>query len=295
MLRLMLDHHPLVAFHSEFEFVVDLMDDDGTTPDSEQYLAWLSTHRIFQATHFEVDRSLTYNDLVRSFLEQFRSRESKRVVGATVHHHFDRVLHIWPDARFIHLVRDPRDVTSSVMAMGWAGNVWTGVRRWLEAELLWERMATVVSHDRRHEVHYESLLAHPASTLAEICQFIGIEYSPAMLSYPDDTSYDAPNQSSVFQWKRKLRATQVRLVESRVGDMLTRRGYAPSELPAMHVGSLFRTALRLQDWVSRFVFRVRRYGLQLVIEAAISRRLGFASWYRRCVLRMNEITTAHLK
>jgi hypothetical protein len=57
-----------------------------------------------------------------------------------VHRHYDRLLRLWPEARFIHLVRDPRDVASSCIGMGWAGNVWTGVTRWIEAERLWDEV-----------------------------------------------------------------------------------------------------------------------------------------------------------
>ena len=61
----------------------------------------------------------------------------------------DRLTRIWPDARFIHLVRDPRDVARSVIPMGWAGNTWVGVERWMEAERLWDRVRSSLPNSSR--------------------------------------------------------------------------------------------------------------------------------------------------
>lgn len=295
LLRLMLDHHPQVAFQSEFEFVVDLMGDDGQVPDLDTYLDWLSMHRIFLAAGLGIDPSLRYAELVRSFLDQCRNRTNKVLVGATVHHHFDRLLHIWPNARFIHLVRDPRDVANSVMTMGWAGNAWMGAKQWVEAELLWDRMTKVLARDRWHDVRYESLLADVVSTLTGICRFMGIQYHQNMLSYPDHTTYEAPNLSSAYQWKQRMPTMQVRLAEARVGKMLESRDYEASTLPTLRVGPLRLLGIQLQDWTYRLAFRARRYGVCLVLASAISRRLGWKAWYRRCRCHANAITASHVK
>lgn len=179
--------------------------------------------------------------------------------------------------------------------MGWAGNAWTGVGRWIEAETLWDNLCMRVPDERRYEVHYEQLLTDPARVLSGICQFLGVDYDPSMLSYPDDTTYEAPDASLAHQWKRTASPFEVRLVESRVGDLLARRGYEVSGQPYVRVGPLRRAWLGLQDWMARFRFRLKRYGIGLVIASAISRRLGWQSWHRRCSLKVNRITTAHLR
>src|SRR6185369_10561789 len=98
-------------------------------------------------TGFTVDRSLSYPQLIDSFLQQQRARSNKPLVGATVHRHFDRLLRIWPVARFVHLVRDGRDVARSVIEMGWAGNLWTGCDRWIDAEQLWAKFSQMLPPD----------------------------------------------------------------------------------------------------------------------------------------------------
>ncbi len=50
LLRLMLDHHPGIAFHFEFEFAVERLADDGTFPPIEAYHKWLRSERGFRGS-----------------------------------------------------------------------------------------------------------------------------------------------------------------------------------------------------------------------------------------------------
>ena len=119
LLRLMLSHHTQLSWCQEFEYVVERITEEGEYPDLKQYYEWLETHRIFQARNFKIDPTLNYVELVNSFLIQQKEKDAKELIGATVHHHFDRLLKIWPNARFIHLIRDARDVARSCIGMGW--------------------------------------------------------------------------------------------------------------------------------------------------------------------------------
>lgn len=119
LLRLMLDSHPELAFRWESEVLVEKVGDDGAFPDLAEYHEHLRMYRFVEKP--AIDPSLDYAALVRSILEQKRVADRKPRVGAVVHAHFDRLLFIWPDAIFIHLVRDPRDVAQSVVEMGWEG------------------------------------------------------------------------------------------------------------------------------------------------------------------------------
>jgi len=293
LLRLMLSAHPQIHWVNEFELAVDMVGDEGW-PDLEQYYAFLSTHRIARAMGYTIDRSLSYPDLIRSFLEQQRTKAGKPMVGATVHRHYDRLLRFWPDASYIHILRDPRDVAPSCVREGWSSNVWTAVERWVHAEHLWDELARRLPEARRHEVHYDALIRDPESELRGICAFLSMPYDPAMLEYPRFTSYSSPDPSLVEQWRRRLSSREVRLVESRVGDLLTRRGFAPSGEAPLSVGPITAAGLRLQDRVTKVARRVRVFGPRLVAEDYIS-RLGFPAWRRSVRLRMNAVTEANLK
>lgn len=169
------------------------------------------------------------------------------------------------------------------------------MRNWIEAERLWDGVCARVPLERRHEVRYEELLADPERVLSGVCRFLGVPYDADMLSYPADTSYDAPDPSLAFQWKRKLTSSQIRLVESRVGDLLSNRGYEPSGLPQLSVGFIRRGMLHLQDRMARSIYRLRRFGPALTIAHAVSSRIGPTSWHRSCVDRINAIKRSQLK
>lgn len=295
LLRLMLDHHPQLSFYSEFEYAVDRIPDGEGLPDLDDYYDWLETHRIFQDSGFAIDRTLNYPQLVNSFLSQKRDRDNKPLIGATVHHHFDKLLRIWPDARFIHIIRDGRDVARSAIGMGWAGNVWTGVERWIEAEHLWLDLSQRIPSERRIQLTYEDLIAKPIDVLTGLCNFIGIPYNDAMLSYAQTSTYDVPDARLIGQWRRKLSEYEIRLVESRIGDMLVERGYELSGLSKLMITPSTELKLKLQDWWSRAQFRLQRNGLPLFISDYLSRHLGMVQWQKRVQLQLNAVETKYLK
>ena len=188
ILRMMLDHHPQIAFFCEFEYAVQKVPDSQGWPELSQYYEFLETNRIFEAGQLTIDKGLDYRHLIDSFLRQKRDRDGKPLVGATVHYQFDRLLRIWPDARFIHICRDGRDVGRSVIEMGWAGNMYTAVQRWMEAEEVWSGMRRELSANRYIDIRYEVLVTEPEATLTRLCEFIGVPYDPAMLDY-SETQY----------------------------------------------------------------------------------------------------------
>ena len=61
-----------------------------------------------------IDCSLSYPGLPNRFFQQRKDTFDKPLIGATVHYHVNRLLTTWPDAKFIHIVRDPRGVNELV-------------------------------------------------------------------------------------------------------------------------------------------------------------------------------------
>lgn len=283
LLRLMLDHHPQIAFEKEFDFVVARVSDTGELPPLDSYLEWIGTVR---GADYAIHRRAGYIELVNDFLGQKQAASGgKPHVGATVHRNFDRLRFLWPDARYIHLVRDPRDVARSVVQKGWAGNVYQASELWIDAERCWDSLASHLARARAIEVHYEDLVLRTEAVLAEICRFVGVAYSSQMLRYRADApQYPPPDSSLVAQWKTKLAAREVALVELRTRPLMASRGYALSGDALPKVGPIRRALLDADGRMRRLRTRVDVFGVRLVAFELLARRLGL----RRLAMRAQE-------
>jgi hypothetical protein len=295
LLSHMLDHHPQIAWALALEFAVAPLRAPGEWPALEAYREYLETSRIFQTSGLTIDPSLGYLDLVHDFLLQERNRKGRPLVGATVHRDFDRLLWLFPSCRFIHLVRDGRDVSHSAIGLGFVGNVWRGATWWVEAETLWSRLKERLPVGRFHEVRYEALVRSPQEVLGRICDFIGVPYAPQMLSYPTDTRYEPPDPQLAERWRRTLTPNEIRIVEAVAGPLLAERGYRLSGLPALHLGGLRLWWLRQHDRYRRVRFRVRREGLALAGGEFLARHLGWREAARSLQKRRNRIEMRYLR
>jgi len=295
LLRLMLDFHPTIAFHNEFEYVVSRISPQGQLPDMASYRTWLRHNWIFQDAHFSLDEGLDYRDLVHSFLMQKLARDGKSLIGATVHHHFDRLRLLWPNARYLHLVRDPRDVARSTIAMGWAGNVWAGVTRWLTAEHTWQALRPHLPHGTFCDIRFEDLIQDPAAQLTRICEFMGTTFSERMFDYAQHSTYKLPNPERVYQWRTKLSQEQIGLVEARTGELLVDRGYELAATPPLRVEAARARHLELESERYCRRFRRRRYGLPLLLLNKLAQWAPGQALARITRRRIDDIDRSHLQ
>jgi hypothetical protein len=156
--------------------------------------------------------------------------------------HVDRLASIWPDARFVVLVRDGRDVALSVMGVPFGpNNAWSAARSWANA-IRRGREAAARYPGRVFEIRYEDLVSEPAETVAAVCEFLELEYSPDMLAIEQtDRSKVVEDQAAWFtnvwsgittaavgKWKSELSPRQVEVFESVAGNELRALGYETS-------------------------------------------------------------------
>jgi len=194
LLGLMLDSHPKLSWFHHFEWSVKHISADGTWPTVEQYNALLANESGYQVWGLSVNaNAATYPEVLNDFLQQRRERDGKPLSGATIHTRYTELPRIWPQARFIHIVRDPRDAARSTIQRGWSGNAWGAAKRWKAAEAEWERLCAIVPAERRLFVRFEDLIANPVGTLQTISDFLGIEYTEAMFSYTERTPQSIPD------------------------------------------------------------------------------------------------------
>ena len=134
---------------------------------------------------------------------------------------------IFPEARFILLIRNPLAVLSSILRT-WVGNQWLNLSGYridlLEApRLLRQAMSEIGS--RGVVVHYEELVQDPQSVTALLGKHLNIETSPEMIEYGDGDEekwkfgdpeavyeHSRPKTSSLEKWTRPENAQQWRLL-----------------------------------------------------------------------------------
>jgi hypothetical protein len=293
--RLMLDNHPELSVCPEFEYVVDPLVGRSDWPNSREFREQLASDWVFLVNNFDIHPELSFTELANSFLSQHQQRSGGRLVGAVVHRNFDQLSRIWPDARYIHLVRDPRDVARSVVNMGWAGNVWRGVGRWLDAERVWDSVRANLDPSMYCDVRYEELVLEPERTLKTVCDFLGVSFSSEMLYYPGQTTYQPPDAKLVEQWRRKQTRKEISLVEAQAADLMTARGYHLHGEPGYYPSPLTRVYLKIQDKMGRVQFRIQRLGPSLYIRDLLSRRLHLTTWQSRLEPELREVWKSSLK
>ena len=295
LLRLMLDSHPEVAFAEEFEYAVEPISAGGSLPSMPAFRSFLETNRNFATSGFQIDESLSFEDTVEGFLRSRQRQKDALVTGATLHYGFAKALTLWPDAKFIHLIRDPRDVAPARMAEGLAGNVWHGLDGWLRAEDEWAAVEPLIDPRRVLTVRFADLIRDYDSVLTSVCRFIGVEYTSQMLDYSTDTDYQEPSTSLAGDWRRSLSTDQVRLIEAKVGDRLTKLGFEPSGFGQASVGERQAMLLAWEDRAGRIAHRLQVFGVRLTVADMVARGLSIQSMQRSMRLRLNETEIAHRK
>lgn len=263
LLRLMLDAHPEVAIGPETHFIPeavavcrDAVDRRGT------FLTTLLSHPRFadhqisseelHAAVYELEEFGVTSGL-RAFYRIYAQRFAKPRWGDKTPQylrHMALVQEAVPEARFVHLIRDGRDVALSRNRAGvLAADPGESARRWVRAIRRARRGAKDLTPGSYLEVRYEDLVTDPTRTLERICSFVDLRFTPAMLRYPDRAPrrlrefQDLPNRSGdsrraihaltakppqagrVAAWRRQMGPEEVRYFESAAGDLLSELGY----------------------------------------------------------------------
>lgn len=296
LLRLMLHGHPNLHIPSELGFLVKHLNMDRSTPAVEEFRSQLSSDRLFRATGQAVPQANSYQACLHSIFPTPPLEEPQvHFCGGVIHDRFAELIRWWPDAKFIYLTRDPRDVARSVIQMGWDGNCWYGVDRWIAAVDEAVQLEGQIESSNWHQLSYEELVSSPVEQLTSICSFLDLSWNDGLLAYPATTTYQSPSVEAAFRWKTKATDTEVALVEAKVGSRLSQSGYESSGIQSLSVGPFKRFFLRVQNRLVRIRFRLTRYGFWNVAMAAFTTRFGPRKVATRFLLNMQQIDDLLMK
>ncbi len=224
------------------------------------------------------DGPATYGRLFGLLAAQHAQRLGKPRWGDKSLHterYADTVLGEFPEARIIHMLRDPRDRYASVLKR-WKhvrGGVGGATAAWLGSVKLGER--NLAHHPDRYLVlRYEDLAADPERQLRRVGDFIGEPYDPAMLGMQgaDDFRSSGGNSSyggfeagtistrSIGRFRETLPPSDVAFIQSRTRRSMHAHGY---ELVEAGFDGATRLRYLARDWPVAFgkmqAWRIREH------------------------------------
>ncbi|CAN5856331.1 hypothetical protein BH23CHL8_BH23CHL8_19130 [soil metagenome] len=211
----------------------------------------------------------TYGHLFGLFLAHYAEAHGKLRWGehtSLVEAHADRVFEAFPDARVIHMVRDPRDRHSAALKLYPRGRGQVG------GATAWWRYSTALGgrHAQRYPdayriVRYEDLARAPEETVRDVCAFIGEAYEPAMLAMGEAPAYaerlrrssgDRPGLVStdhIGRYRGVIPDADIAFIEAHVGALMERLGYALDHPRATRLARIRRAFLGQPGQTARFL------------------------------------------
>jgi hypothetical protein len=183
-------------------------------------------------------QNVDYMTWTAIFENTFRHFGSKRATVGTIWgdktpgyiNHMPLLKALFPEAKFIHMIRDPRDYCLSVRK-SFKKSIYRAAVRWRQGVEDAHRYGTRLGKDY-HEVRYELLLEQPVPTMTQVASFVGVSYDDGMVdlaSAPEDLG-DAKGYSQIITQNRgkyrvQLSSQEIKRIEEIVCDVARTVGY----------------------------------------------------------------------
>ena len=157
-----------------------------------------------------------------------------------------------PDARFIHMVRDGRDVALSIGTEGWIRPFpWDRRDAFLVAAMHWQwklqraRIHAPALGGDYLELHFEALVERRSDALSRLAQFLGHAIDPAAVEQEAmgtlchrNSTFGTDRADPVGRWRRHLTPRDVTSIERAIGATLEAFGYECSTARSADARSL---------------------------------------------------------
>lgn len=202
LMRAMLNNHPNIFSGPETHFFID--------EDFIKYRDKLIEKYAYRIREYNEDAVSEVNEMYRGMINNFFSKymkknNKKRWAEKTPYNikHIDFLLEVFEgNIKFIHMIRDGRDVAASLLTMPWGPPTIEGAA---------ESWNSIIENSRKHlekkyfiEVKYEDLINNEVKVLKRVCKFLKEDYDGRMLDYYKDDDLGGSKESSYKQIKQPL-------------------------------------------------------------------------------------------
>ncbi|MFP4228869.1 MAG: sulfotransferase family protein [Salinivenus sp.] len=309
LLRLMLNAHSRLGIPREMKYFHtigrtvtpqswrDEVPDDSYRPLVRNYLQRRSDLFSEDLDALEAlvmdDKERTLRAPYRVLMEYWsRTLNKPRWGEKTPHNLFyvDVLNDMFPGAKFIHVVRDPRAVTQSMNSIEYySGETVFNALNWRRSIRAGETLLQqTLSSDQQCTIRYEDLVSAPDATLRTICQFLEEAYEPSMLRFYETAAEHMPstirtpsirgpvNEKSLSKWKERLSTFEVEIVESICTEEMDRLGYERSTRPSSSVYA--RIFLKAAYWHWKSWQHRNQRGYEVAYSFFAGLRARFHRW-----------------
>jgi hypothetical protein len=251
LLRLMLNANPQLAVPPESHFLRSVARRPRSyTPmslvehalRSERFPDWdLEERGVWEA--FDRARPRTLAEAIDVLYSCFAEANGKARWGDKTPPYVmlvEQLARLLPDARFIHLIRDGRDVALSFssVSFGPRNDPVAQAIFWRNRVIAGRRAGVSLGKERYLELRYEDLVARPEDELRRVCAFVDLAFDPMMLRYHETArrsipgsrkefhaNVDKPLTADLRDWRTRMTTSDVAWFEAIAADLLTALGY----------------------------------------------------------------------
>ena len=172
--------------------------------------------------------------------------------------YIDLLDQLFPDAQFIHVIRNGRDVAISMLEK-WNNEIHVDIfftaRNWVRRIKRAQASGNRLGPKRYYELRYECLVADPEAELEALCDFLGEPYIPEMAQPQilgrkeiDPKSWEAPirqppNTTRIGRWQQEMSLADQRLFQRIAGTLLIALDYELLDLGPMPLPEVARMVL----------------------------------------------------
>jgi Sulfotransferase family len=252
LLRVMLDRNTTLAIPYETFFVPQLAHRQGRHPKLDEFLDDLGRLRTLydwgirpEDVRPRLREGMTINEAIGAIFETYAERQGKPRWGDKTPLYMQQLPlleRLFPDALWVHLIRDGRDAALSFLELpeGFSGKTWAQPRtvaqfaaRW-RTEILSARRLGRHAGDRYLELRYEDLVAEPERELRRVCEHGSLPWEADMLDHtrisdaanmPEHRNLAQPPTPGLRDWRSQMSREDALAFEQVAGDVLRSAGY----------------------------------------------------------------------
>ncbi len=190
-------------------------------------------------------------------------------------HHLPVLFRLWPEAQYIHIVRDGRDVALSIFQQEFgAKNVYRAASDWRQQMLSVRAFAQSLPPDQFLEIRYEDFLGSTSETFRQLVDFLGVDIDAAQWEPITAALQQELKADNFNKWRHGLTVAQQRLYEQMAGDLLAGYGYETTGCESRPMPLVQRGYWLLDDklrhWMMPAYWRDNVYKISLRLRGVLS-------------------------